>query len=298
MTKTCTNYHLRSINKSYDSKNSFSKINDYLISFVGDIEVKKESETSGVIYYIGTPMTARMKLEEKGQITVSVNPDDNITINLINNISKNLGLRIYNPQTNSFLLNNVNIIDLTTIKIPPKIKLIFKQYQLNPLFQYRDSLVFFCLAKDNSIHLINRHLLEYLISSSDEKLYISEFSVKVAKNISQFVALFDRGLIPISFYKYLNGNSKVINIAGINIDKLYSDILIFPVYFNFDEKNQSFVQNETTGFPNRIEVKKGGSIIKSMNKIKYAAVKIAGDISYEKVNDKLIPKISISVFLN
>ena len=297
MFKTPVHYYLRAENKSQDPSNFLEKINQYLLTFVGDIEVKKESDTTAIIYYVGTPTVAFLNLEKTEQVTVTVNPDDNVTINLINNLSKNVGFRIYNPQTNSYLLNDVNIYDLTTIKVDPTIQNIIKQYHLTPLFQYRDSLVFFAKDSDESIHLINRHLLEYLVSNPQKKLFKKEFSVKVSENISQFVALFDRGLIPVSFHKYLNGNSKIVNLSGLNIEKLYTDMTIFPVYFNFDEENQSFTQNESSIHPNSINIKKGDSIIKNMSDIKYIAIKIAGDISYKKVKEKLVPKVSVSVFL-
>ena len=124
MTNSPIHYYLRSTLKNQDTLVSFKKIVDYLMSFVGDVEVViqaskakgKEKTSSAIVYYIGTPNVARMQLEKTGQITVSISNNDNATINLINNVSNNIGFRIYNPQINAYLLNDVNIYDLTTIK--------------------------------------------------------------------------------------------------------------------------------------------------------------------------------------
>lgn len=297
-------YYLRSTNSHFDPQSSFQKIIDYLLTFVGDIEVqietkenKKASESIATVYILGTPHSSSLKLEKTGQITVILNPNDSITISLIANIAKGISLRIYNPQTNSYLLNDPNIFDLTSFKINPKIESIISKYNLTPLYQYRDSLVFFAKAADGSVHLINRHLLEYLLENNIEKLPKDEFNIKVSDSIDEFVALFDRGLIPLSFHKYLSEDSKIVNLSGLDIKSVYTDLSVFPVYFSFDKENQSYIQNENLSYPNRIDIKKHGSIIKSMSDIPYRALKIAGDISYEMVSKKLKPKISISVFI-
>ena len=133
-------YYLRNIYKNKDSKGNFQKIIDYLLTFVGDIEVKKDTEEKAIIYYLGTPTVAHLKLEKTGQVTVTISKDDNVTINLINNLAQSLGFRVYNPQINAYLPNDVKIFDLTTIKVDPTIKNVLNQYQLTPLFQYRDTL--------------------------------------------------------------------------------------------------------------------------------------------------------------
>ena len=290
-------YYLRSNNKNQDSQNSFNKIVDYFLTFIGDIEVKKEDDSTAIVYYIGTPLSSLLKLEETGQITVVLSPDDNVTINLIANIAKNISLRIYNPQTNSYLLNDPNIFDLTIVKVDAKILDIFKKYNLRPLYQYRESLIFFVLASDNSIHLVNRHLLEYLKENKEEKLFKDEFSIKIADSIDQFVALFDRGLVPLSFHKCKDEAERIINLSGLDLDSAYTDLELAPIYFSYDKEDQSMKQNESSNYPNLIDIKKGGSIIKSMQDIPYISLKIAGDIVYQKIKGKLIPKISISVFM-
>lgn len=274
-------YYLTTTNKSISPVNSFTKIIDYLISFTGDIEVKKEGEQSAIIYYIGTPNSAHIRLENIGEIVVEIPPDDTITISLIKNIANNLGLRIYNPHIQAYLLNDVNILDLTTIKVDPTIKNVLNKYQLSPLFQYQNTLIFFCKASDLSIHMVNRHLLEYLLNTKESKLFKTEFSIKVAENIDQFVALFDRGLIPLNFQNYVSSKGKVINLSGHNIKKLPKDTKLQVITFVFDEENQSFVQQDT-----------GDSIPK-----KYIALKVGQDYTYKVVGKKLTKILNVSVFL-
>lgn len=275
-------YYLRATNKSLNPVSSFMKILEYLMTFVGDIEVKKINEKSAIIFYIGTPNSAYLRLEKDNEIVVQISPDDNITISLIKNIANNLGLRIYNPQIKSYLLNDVNIMDLTTIKIDPTIKNVLKEYQLTPLFQYKGSLIFFAMAKDKSIHMINRHLLEYLMEKPNlpKQFQPKEFSTKVANTISEFVALFDRGLISLNFQNYINGSNKIINLSGFNLEKLSKDTKLQIINFIFDNKNQSFIQKDSL------------DVIPQ----KYMALKIGQDYTYKVVDGKLTKFLNVSVF--
>lgn len=273
MSNTQINYYLRPTNSNQDSLNAFNKIIEYLMTFVGDIEVKKESDTSAIIYYLETPTVAFLTL--KKELIVTVNPEDNVTINLIKNISQNIGFRIYNSKINCYLPNDVNIYDLTTIKLEPNVKNVLNLYHLTPLFQYRDTLIFFAKALDNSIHLVNRHLLEYLIINKVTKKHTKEFSVKVAENISQFVALFDRGLISLT-----NPSSKIINLSGFDLVKLPKNTKLHVINFIFDEENQAFLQQDTT------------DIIPK----KYLALKIGQDYTYDMLAGKLTKFLNVSVF--
>lgn len=275
-------YYLRPTNNNHDPKKSFDKILEYLISFVGDIEVKKENDTTAIIYYIGTPTTAHLKLEKAGQITVIISADDNVTINLINNTAQGIGYRVYNSQINCYLPNDVNIYDLTTIKIDTSIKNVLNLYQLTPLFQLRNSLIFFCKNQKDEIVLVNRHLLEYLITNH-QSLITNEFSVVIAPNIAVFIALYDRGLVSLT-----NPNSKIINLSGFDIykhslllrSKLPKDTKLNIINFSYDEENQSFIQQDTA------------------NKIpkRYLALKVGQDYTYSMVGTKLIKILNVSVF--
>ncbi|KKP46373.1 MAG: hypothetical protein UR39_C0011G0025 [Candidatus Woesebacteria bacterium GW2011_GWA1_33_30] len=273
-------YYLRNIHKIKDLKSNFQKIIDYLLTFVGDIEVKKETKEKAFIYYLETPTVAHLKLEKTGQVTVTISKDDNVTINLINNVAVGCGFRIYNPQINCYLPNSANILDLTTIKIDPTIKNVLNLYQLTPLFQYRDTLIFFCLNKKMEVVLVNRHLLEYLLTTNGQDLIVNEFSIKVAENIPQFIALFDRGLISLNFPQYLNGDAKITNLSGFNIKKLPINTKLQVINFIFNEENQSFTQTDTTN-----EIPK-----------KYLAIKIGQDYTYKMIGDKLTKFINVSVF--
>jgi hypothetical protein len=197
------------------------------------------------------------------------------------------------------LVNDPGILDLTTANVDPKILKIIKRYDLTPLFQYRDSLVFYAKDKSGSIHLINRHLLEYLRDNSQNPTSprlrgARDFSVVVAKDIGHFVALFDRGLIPISYYKSTDSDLQIINLSGIDIDKLQKSVVVEKINFLFDLEKQSFIQNSSE----LIEIKKGKSLIKSLKLKKYLAIKIAGDISYSPMDKVLIPKLKVLVFLD
>lgn len=292
-------YHLTNDQNSANAKIDFKKITDYLLTFVGDVGIKNQKDGSVVVTYSETPLTAVLKTSGKlnRQITLTCEKEDNVSVGLIKNITKSINYRIFNPQTLSYLVNDPGILDLTTANVDEKILKTIKKYGLSPLFQYRDSLVFYAKDKSGKIHLINRHLLEFLSSDASKNSkgkYTNEFSVVVAKNISRFVALFDRGLIPISFYKTTDLDAEVSNLSGFDIDKLQRAVIVEKINFLLDSEKQSFTQNSSE----LIEIKKGKPLIKSLNIKNCLAVKIAQDVSYDLAGKDLIPKLKVLVFLD
>ena len=222
------------------------RINDYFLTFLGEIK----------------PPQLKIKAN---QINVTSPDDDSTTIPLI----RNLHLRVFDPRLKSFLPDDPNLLAVDGQTNP-----VFKQYGLKPVFRYQNSLVFFCRDQLGRVHLVNRHLLEYLNAHPDSPR-VEAFSIVVAKNIAQFIALIDRGLIPLNYYQY----SKIINLAGI---ELTPTTKLRIICFQLDEPNQTFIQTdrELTAIPK-----------------KYLAVKIGPDVNYQLVKNKLVPRLNISVYL-
>ncbi|AKM79010.1 TPA: hypothetical protein DEQ95_00380 [Candidatus Beckwithbacteria bacterium] len=274
-------YRLISTNSSVNLQKCLQKINDYLLTFTGEVEVKKGKNQTLLISYPETKMMAAMKINTRTkQIVLTCAANDNLTVNLVKIAVKNLRLRIYNTKTRAFLVNDPNLLDLTAARIDEKIVPIFKQYRLTPLFQYNNSLVFFAQDKRGQIHLVNRHLLEHLRDHPGQKAKKTEFSRVVAENIGRFVALMDRGLIPINFYQPAGQKKLVINQSGLPFSPKSAMRLIC---FQLDETNQSF--NQT------------GQELSKIPK-NYLAIKINPDVNYIYRNKRLIPELKISVYLD
>jgi len=290
----------------------FKKITDYLLTFEGEVGLNREKDGSVIISYSETDLKAKLftnysantsDIVVSQQITLTCEKEDNLSVNLIKNVTKNIGYRIFNPQTTSYLVINPNLLDLTTAQVNPKILDAIKRHKLTPLFQFQNALVFYAIDKNKKIHLINRHMLEYLIENSLNKIVYKEFSVVVAEDIGRFVALFDRGLIPISFYEYINRPDKILNQSGFNLDKLNLETIFDLIYFQLDLQKQSFIQMGTQSLNHRYKFKKGDSAISNItslllkNKKKFLSLKFALDIGFIAKNSKLIPKINVSVYL-
>lgn len=255
-------------------KDDLKHIIDYLITFVGEIEVKTKTATSANIVYSHLQLPSTLTLK-RDHLVLSCQPDDTLSVGLI----KNTGLRIYNNQLKAFIPANPDLLDLSTITIDTDILKAFKQYQLIPLFQLKNSLLFFCRDKQGKIHLVNRHLLEYLKTHPQKRSFQQEFSVVVAQNIGQFVALFDRGLIPLNFHQCFDQPFKMINRSGMKLTKKTAMRLIC---FRLDEAKQTFIQTgqELTQIPK-----------------KYLAIKVNPDINYIVEKKRLVPQLNVSVFL-
>lgn len=306
LTGSSIKYHLTNDRLASTPLSDFQKIIDYLLTYVGEIEVIKSGDGNATIHYVGTPLMATLKLNYdpgktdsviSNQITLTCEINDNVSVNLIKNATKNTGYRIFDPQTQSYLVNDPSLLSLTSLGIEPSLGKIFESYNLNPLFQLNNSLVFFAQDKKGKIHLVNRHLLEYkkYLSSSLPKKTKEEFSLIVAEDIGRFVALFDRGLIPITFYKAMDEGGKLINLSGMNANVLTRDVIAEPIYFNLDLPQQTFVQGDS---PQGIKIKKGQSLVKALKLKNYLAVKVGPDVRFENNGEKLIPILSVSIFLD
>lgn len=272
-------YHLIPDRSVKDLTIILSKISDYLNTFTGDITVKQLNESEIEIIYSSTSFSATAKVDGE-KIILTTHEDDSVTINLIKNISNNSNFRIFNVK-GYFLPNDPKLMDISSVGIDKKIFDIFKKENLKPVFQYRDSLIFFCLNKREEVVLINRHYLEYLVSTNHQSLITKELFVKIAPDITVFIALFDRGLISLVFPKYQNNDTKVINLSGFDIQKLDDNSLLQVTNFKLDKDKQQFIQESTTD--------------KIMNK-NYLALKINQDYNYKVIDDKLYKVINLSCF--
>ena len=275
-------HHLIPDNKNKSLAGIVKKISDYFISFTGDIEVKEIGEGQIEIKYSNTSYSAVLKTDDD-KVILTTHEDDSITINLIKNIASNSGFRIFNTIHGYFLPNDPKLMDISSIGIDKKIYEILKGENLTPLFQYRDSYIYFCLNEKKEVVLINRHYLEHILTANDKHNMASELTVVVSPDIATFIALFDRGLISLVFPKYQNGDTKVINLSGFNIEKLPKDTTTQVTNFRLDKEKQQFVQESTTD---------------KITNDNYIAMKINQDYSYKLTGKKLHKIINISLFFN
>lgn len=295
--------------KDHDSGNpkaDLEKITGYLKTVDGvkaDIKNKGEVEIS----YDESPIKAFVKTGATSrQLMLTCERQDNVAVNLLRSVVPSTGYRIYNPIFKCFMVNELNLMDLTTIPLAPFLKEIFKKNGLEPLFQYRSSMVFYARnLKNNTIHLVNNHLVSFFLENNKNLRKLKEMSVEVAPDIATFVALFDRGLIPTSFYRtYLYPKAKIVNLNGFDFEKLNQDIFFTPIFFKLDKEKQAFKQvgsNERKDF-----LKKGASatahIKKAIKSLRisgdYISSKIAPGIDYEmSKKDKIIPRMTFIIFM-
>ena len=309
------NYFVLAEGSLDDASLEFDKIVNFLSTRDNFRVSIKSNEASIFSLDSGKTSFLKFKIEKKtkdvsfnNQIVYSIEKDDWESAKSLNNAIKNYGYRLFNPTFGFFLVNSENLTDLSALSPDKKINDIFKSFGLAPLFKYENSLVYYAIdKKDKSIHLVNRHLLEFLSLNQKAVADKKYFSIKVADDISHFIALFDRGLIPISFYQaYFEGN-KIINLSGYNLLKTDENIIITPVFFEFVSNRQAFRSGQKTPFMKENIIQKGGSIenyLKQLDegaffKSKIICVKVAQDVSFEiDKNKKPIPRLTVSIFLD
>lgn len=285
----------------------FESIISYLGTY-GDIGLTRQGNTA-LFSFPESQRQSSLKLALPDRIVVNCEKNDGLTINILKNVTQNLGYRIFNPLTSAFLVIDPNLLDLSATLLDPSYSNVFTRFNLVPLFQYRNSLVFF--ARDPSgerIFLVNRHLLEHLLQHPADSTGIHDFATPVAENLIQFVALFDRGVIPISFYETLHQPRKILNVSGFATDSLESDVFVAPIVFVLDPLLQTFTQSyDANSSTRRDRLAKGSSLTTYINKTlghitgpsEFLAAKIAKDVAYDTVKPGLvIPRLNLSIFIS
>ncbi|KKP72461.1 MAG: hypothetical protein UR68_C0015G0022 [Candidatus Roizmanbacteria bacterium GW2011_GWA2_35_19] len=285
----------RLIKKNGDPQNDFKKIIDYLLTFPGEVTIERLNDKSIIIAYSETTMVAGLKIDRSGDLVLACDDNDEVSVNLLKNITGKISRRIYNTRTQSFLVNDPNLLEATLNHTDKKLLAIIRDFSLTPLFFYRNSYTFFAKDKKGIIYLINQDLLRFLSLQPEKKVSKTDFCIPVAHDIGHFTALFDRGLMPLSFYRHKENPINVYNFNGLSINPFKESVVVEPIYFHLDLEKQSFIQGNS---PSGIEIKRGQSLLQALKLEDYLAVKIGQEIYFEKRHGKLIPKLTISIFLN
>lgn len=298
-------YYLVKTQPQSDLQADYQSILDYLKSFT-DLKLVQDSPASASFSFPESQRTASIKISLPDKIVISCEKGDGVTVNVLKNLIQNLNYRIYNPQTHSFLVQDPNLLDLSSTVIDPGHAQIFSLHQVLPLYQFRNSEVFYVRKPDSEIiYLANRHLVEYFLENQYRYIPENEFISPVADSLSQFIALFDRGLIPISFYETTNiYPNHLSNLPGINPNSLLQDMFITINAFDLDSSMQTFTQS--TLFANRKDkLQKDSSLLDHITSLlpvispkKIIATKIHRDIGFTPTSPtQIIPHLQVSIYL-
>src|SRR3989344_7595064 len=186
------------------------KITDQLGTYAGDGIYLKREPDSLTISYENTPIKSVLQIKENSkhvdtvisnQMILTCERVDNTSVNLLRNIIKNMGYRDFNPTLGCYNAADPDLLDLTTMRLDERIKKIISQNDYNPIFNYRNNLVYFAQPKGKlAIYQINSDLLLHIIekgptSSAGKPANFDkkDFAVMVASDLAHFIALYDRG---------------------------------------------------------------------------------------------------------
>ena len=220
---------------------------------------------------------------------------DNISINFLKIFVDDFGYRVFNPVLGCFIPASTDLVDLTTFRVDLDTQAIFALHILKPIFMFRNSYVYYAQNGDGHVHLVNRHLLAHLRDLKPEDLppkKLDFFSIQIATDLPQFIALFDRGVVPISYYETLHQGANIINLSSFNIHKLECNLTASLTTLVLDRVNQKFVSSKK--YPDRqLVLTKGESLLSHFHK--YLSLKISKDISFDP---DFTPRLSITLFLD
>ena len=298
--------------------NDLRTISDQLGTYTDNGYGLKKDSTSITISYDESNTKSVLSIDPKNtsdtvvsnQMTLICERNDNVSVNMLKNIVKNMGYRVYNPALESYTAVDPNLMDLTTAAIESKILQIFIMKKLVPLYRFINTLIFYAKDPgDGSIHLINRHLLQSSIDSQVDIAKANNFSLKICQDMATFIALSDRGLVPANFYHALHNHSGDVlhtNLSGFDLDNVNSDIYLSPVFFSLDRSQQLFVplrRNVNLLVLNKVN--KGGSLKKYVHGLvekfqiqPLIAVKYPQNIEfYTDKSSEIFPRMNISIFV-
>ncbi len=183
-------------------------------------------------------------------VTLQISRLDNSSMNLFRHIGSLLGYKIFNPGLNSYLPTDKDLLDASAGQvyfsdtINTKVNTILKNRGFTILFIFFKSLLCYARSeKDGSMHIVNPALLYYFIDFEDNNPQeaVSEFSYKVAPDLTLFVAMYNEALIPRSFYEYYRKDVTIINFSGFDICNPGRKIFVKPVVYIYVKENQEFV---------------------------------------------------------
>jgi len=288
-------------------------ITDQLGTYNNDGIALKREEFSLTIYYNDMATKSVLSIDNaplvsdtsiSGQITLTCEKNDSLSLNMLRNIVKNMGYRIFNPELGCYISNDSDLLDLTTFTTNSKITKIIADNGFKPLFNYRNSLIFFAKkAKDDSVYQINSHLLLHLAENAAAPFKEKDFYKKVAPDLGHFIALYDKGMVQGNFY---SKTGKIVNQSGFNVNRLKRSVFVRPVFFRYSPEKQSFVQISRT-LDRRDSLAPGTSVrayatsVLDQLKIqgKYTATKVTRNIGYEKnLQGKLTPRLNVVIFVD
>lgn len=200
---------------------------------------------------------------------------------------------------------NPSLVDIHKFELGPELKSIFARLDLVPIYNLSNSLIIFAKNSQGQVHLVNRHILEHMIESQTPDILFKEFSVSVADNLEEFLALFDRGLIPLSFYEQLDHPNRLFNFSGFDVQKFERNVLFALLIFKLNSTKHNF--DHLRHLDQKDKLNKGGNLadyiqitLKRLNQSgKVLAIKIGPDVSYENFKkNKLIPRLNVSIFIS
>jgi len=288
-------------------------ITDQLGTYASDgIGIKREA-TSLTIFFDESSMKSVLQMEKNStlsdtkisnQMILTCEKQDNLSVNLLRNIIRHMGYRVYNPELGCYNTNDPDLLDMTTFGLDDKVRTIIKNNGFKPLFNYRNNLIYFAQKQNQkAIYQINSNLLLHLVEKGESDFEKQDFAVKVASDIGHFIAFYDRGMIQGGFYEK---TKKIINHSGLDLSKLKRDLHVRPVFFHFNSERQTFEQLKAS-IEKRDLLKKGSNIKTYPKKIletlkiknKFLAAKIKRSVDFEKNDEEeLIPRLNMVIFVD
>jgi len=286
-------------------------ITDQLGTYASDgIGIKRDA-VSLTIFFDESPMKSVLTIDKNpklsdtiisNQMVLTCEKQDNLSVNLLRNIIRNMGYRVYNPTLGCYNSLDPDLLDLTTFSLDSKVRKIITDNGFMPLFNYRNNLIYFAQSKkDTSIYQINSDILLHLIEKGVSKFEKQDFAIKVASDLGHFIALYDRGIIQGGFY---DKGREIVNHSGFD-NKLKRDVYVRTVFFEYNGERQSFEQLKG-GVMKRDLLKKGSNLKTYPKKIlkdlkisnKFLIAKIKRSIDFEENQGALIPRLNMVIFVD
>jgi len=188
---------------------------------------------------------------------------------------------------------------------------VIERFGYKAVYEQLNSGLFFGTNETGEVFLFNNTLINYLIENGADETNLPELSLKVADNLNEFANLYDKGLVPLDFHKYYQGETKIINESNFDIYAPKRKIFIKPFIFEISDDSQKFyTYTESEGGPPMIQmdkIRQGENLEATLNRVlkelglpgEFIGALVGHNFEYDKDNQgRIVPRLIVNVYIN
>lgn len=187
--------------------------------------------------------------------------------------------RLYSRKTQSIIPIDLNLLALELGGCDPAVAHRLETFGLQPQYFCQPAQCIYATDSAGAVHIVNNNLLAFAVKHNTSDVPRDELSYVVASGLGRFSAMYDRALIPLSFYRFFKRSLKIINDSQFDIEDPGRKVFIKPYIFEFDTFGTTFytVAAEGTRLLRMDKIRPGETLHHALVRVLAEDLKIADD---------------------